>query len=109
LRRDFRPIDRAQAIVSPHHRLIEAVLAQLFAWRAETDHPVVSPGVLAAMATIAREPFVPPHLQGRAYDDVPLDIEAGQRIRQSWGKGWDDDEDDSVVILGATIAALPQQ
>jgi protein-L-isoaspartate(D-aspartate) O-methyltransferase len=38
--------------------------------------------VLAAMARVPREWFVPPHLRGAAYDDVPLPIGNGQTISQ---------------------------
>src|SRR2546430_5457354 len=38
--------------------------------------------VLAAMAWVPREWFVPPHLAGDAYDDAPLPIGSGQTISQ---------------------------
>lgn len=38
--------------------------------------------VLAAMAAVPRELFVPPNLAGRAYDDAALPIGAGQTISQ---------------------------
>ena len=40
--------------------------------------------VLATMASIAREVFVPPHLERRAYDDGPLAIGHGQTISQPY-------------------------
>ena len=40
--------------------------------------------VLATMASIPREPFVPPHLERRAYDDGPLGIGYGQTISQPY-------------------------
>src|SRR5881296_1908075 len=38
--------------------------------------------VLAAMAWVPREWFVPPHLRSEAYDDAPLPIGSGQTISQ---------------------------
>jgi len=38
--------------------------------------------VLAAMAWVPREWFLPPHLAGEAYDDGPLPIGSGQTISQ---------------------------
>jgi protein-L-isoaspartate(D-aspartate) O-methyltransferase len=40
--------------------------------------------VLAAMAAVPRERFVPPELRGRAYDDGPLPIGHGQTISQPY-------------------------
>lgn len=40
--------------------------------------------VLGAMRAVPRERFVPPHLATHAYDDTPLDIEAGQTISQPY-------------------------
>src|SRR2546421_10970879 len=40
--------------------------------------------VLAAMAWVPREWFVPPHLAGDAYDDAPLPIGSGQTISQPY-------------------------
>lgn len=45
---------------------------------------VDSPAVVAAMAEIPRELFVPPVLQGRAYTDAPLPIACRQTISQPW-------------------------
>ena len=42
------------------------------------------PRVLAAMATVPREAFVPHELAAEAYDDCPLPIEAGQTISQPY-------------------------
>jgi len=36
--------------------------------------------VLAAMASVPREWFLPPHLSSAAYDDAPLPIGSGQTI-----------------------------
>jgi protein-L-isoaspartate(D-aspartate) O-methyltransferase len=51
----------------------------------EADLPrsgVHDPAVLAAMARVPREAFVPQPLQARAYDDGPLPIGLGQTISQ---------------------------
>jgi protein-L-isoaspartate(D-aspartate) O-methyltransferase len=40
--------------------------------------------VLAAMAWVPREWFVPPHLAGDAYEDAPLPIGSGQTISQPY-------------------------
>src|SRR3989440_12305367 len=40
--------------------------------------------VLAAMAWVPREWFVPPHLAGDAYNDAPLPIGSGQTISQPY-------------------------
>src|SRR3989454_12205221 len=43
---------------------------------------VQDPRVLAAMAWLPREWFLPPHLASDAYDDAPLPIGNGQTISQ---------------------------
>jgi protein-L-isoaspartate(D-aspartate) O-methyltransferase len=40
--------------------------------------------VLAAMAWVPREWFLPPHVVGSAYDDAPLPIGSGQTISQPY-------------------------
>jgi protein-L-isoaspartate(D-aspartate) O-methyltransferase len=45
---------------------------------------VVDERVLAAMAEVPRELFVPERLRGRAYDDAALPIGAGQTISQPY-------------------------
>jgi protein-L-isoaspartate(D-aspartate) O-methyltransferase len=57
--------------------------------RAMVDEQLRSRGiqderVLAAMQTVPRERFVPPHLVSRAYDDGPLPIGEGQTISQPY-------------------------
>ena len=42
------------------------------------------PRVLAAMASVRREEFVPPHLRELAYDDRALPVELGQTISQPY-------------------------
>lgn len=44
--------------------------------------------VLAAMRAVPRHRFVPPALQGRAYDDGPLPIGQGQTISQPFVVAW---------------------
>src|SRR3989304_2560887 len=43
-----------------------------------------APRVLAAMAWVPREWFLPPHLRAEAYDDAPLPIGSGQTISQPY-------------------------
>jgi protein-L-isoaspartate(D-aspartate) O-methyltransferase len=45
---------------------------------------IVDERVLAAMAAVPREAFVPPSLRHRAYADSALPIEEGQTISQPW-------------------------
>jgi protein-L-isoaspartate(D-aspartate) O-methyltransferase len=45
---------------------------------------ITDPDVLTAMGRVARERFVPPDLQDRAYDDYPLAIGLGQTISQPY-------------------------
>jgi protein-L-isoaspartate(D-aspartate) O-methyltransferase len=44
----------------------------------------VSPRVLAAIAAVPRDRFVPPGLRARAWEDGPLPIGGGQTISQPW-------------------------
>ncbi|HEX5781832.1 MAG TPA: protein-L-isoaspartate(D-aspartate) O-methyltransferase [Solirubrobacteraceae bacterium] len=43
---------------------------------------VADPRVLAAMASVPRERFVPPELQAEAWENIPLPIGSGQTISQ---------------------------
>ncbi len=45
---------------------------------------ITSPAVLAAMAAVRREEFLPPSLRVHAYDDAPLRIGSGQTISQPY-------------------------
>ncbi|MGB8473018.1 MAG: protein-L-isoaspartate(D-aspartate) O-methyltransferase [Candidatus Acidiferrum sp.] len=45
---------------------------------------VTDPGVLAAMADVRREEFVPKEFRHRAYEDAPLPIGEGQTISQPY-------------------------
>lgn len=45
---------------------------------------ISSPAVLAAMAAVRREEFLPPSLRVHAYDDAPLRIGSGQTISQPY-------------------------
>lgn len=45
---------------------------------------ITDPRTLRAMASVAREKFVPPELRARAYDDRPLPIGYGQTISQPY-------------------------
>ncbi len=64
--------------VEPGTRRVEMVERQIQA------RGVVDPRVLDAMRTVPRERFVPPDLQGRAYEDNPLPIGQGQTISQPY-------------------------
>jgi protein-L-isoaspartate(D-aspartate) O-methyltransferase len=48
------------------------------------DRDITDPAVLAVMGRIAREKFVPPDLQSKAYEDYPLPIGLGQTISQPY-------------------------
>jgi len=45
---------------------------------------ITAPRVLATMAWVPREWFLPPHLCNEAYDDAPLPIGSGQTISQPY-------------------------
>ena len=45
---------------------------------------VSEPRVIAALRSIPRELFVPPHFQASAYDDTPLPLDCGQTISQPY-------------------------
>ena len=73
----------ARVVTRPRDRLVAALHA-----RGITDARV-----LAAIAEVPREEFVPAALAARAYDDVPLGIGCGQTISQP-------------LVVAMTIAAL---
>jgi len=58
--------------------------------------------VLAAIRSVPRALFVPPHLRASAYDDTPLPLERGQTISQPFIVALMTDllqvESDSVVL-----------
>ena len=49
-----------------------------------TARDIIDPRVLAAMAKVPRDRFVPAHLASQAYDDNPLAIGSGQTISQPY-------------------------
>ena len=49
-----------------------------------TARDITDPRVLAAMAKVPRDRFVPAHLAPQAYDDNPLSIGSGQTISQPY-------------------------
>ncbi len=49
-----------------------------------TPRDITDPRVLAAMAKVPRDRFVPAHLASQAYDDNPLAIGSGQTISQPY-------------------------
>jgi protein-L-isoaspartate(D-aspartate) O-methyltransferase len=73
---------------------------------------VRDPRVLAAIASVRREAFLPPELAELAYEDRPLPIEAGQTISQPYivalmteALGLSGDEDVLEVGTGSGYAA----
>jgi len=62
-------------LAAERRRMVDRDLRQ----RGITDEPV-----LAAMAAVPREEFVPEELRGRAYEDRALRIESGQTISQPY-------------------------
>jgi protein-L-isoaspartate(D-aspartate) O-methyltransferase len=74
--------DRPCRLDEHRRRLIACILRQVLAWRGELDRAELAPRVLAAIARVPRELFVPQWLQARAYLDTALDIACGQRISQ---------------------------
>jgi protein-L-isoaspartate(D-aspartate) O-methyltransferase len=57
-------------------------MLQAMAWESELGRGALAPRVLAAVARVPREEFVPATLRARAYRDEPFDIACGQRISQ---------------------------
>jgi protein-L-isoaspartate(D-aspartate) O-methyltransferase len=72
--------DRPCLLDDARRRLIERVIVQAHAWRNEIGRAALDPKVLAAVARVPRERFVPEHARPRAHRDEPLDIACGQRI-----------------------------
>lgn len=61
-------------------RLLQRIIACVAQWRCEIGRAALAPNVMAAIARVPRESFVPPSRRARAYLDEPLDIGCGQRI-----------------------------
>ena len=62
--------------------LLREIEADMRATATDTGLPALSGTVRRAMGSVAREHFVPPHLQAAAYENRPLPIGEGQTISQ---------------------------
>lgn len=62
--------------------LMREIDSDMRATAADTGHTALAPAVQRALATVARERFVPPHLAASAYENRPLPIGEGQTISQ---------------------------
>ncbi len=62
--------------------LLREIESDMRATARETGHPELSPAVRRAIATVARERFVPSQLAAAAYENRPLPIGEGQTISQ---------------------------
>lgn len=63
-------------------KLLREIEHDMRATAPDTGRSALSPAVRRAMATVARERFVPSHLAALAYDNRPLPIGEGQTISQ---------------------------
>ena len=63
-------------------QLLREIENDMHATARETGYPALSPAVRRAIATVARERFVPSHLAAAAYENRPLPIGEGQTISQ---------------------------
>src|SRR3954454_17055103 len=66
----------AMSVADEGHRARERLLDEL------RRDDVTDPRVLAALAAVPRERFVPPEFQAQAYVNAPLPIGGGQTISQ---------------------------
>ena len=74
--------DAADAMAAARRALLE-VIAREVGWFGTGDGARrLDPRVVAALAKVPREQFVPPDLAARAYDNRPLPIGHGQTISQ---------------------------
>jgi protein-L-isoaspartate(D-aspartate) O-methyltransferase len=62
--------------------LLREIESDMRATARDTGHPALSAAVRRAIATVARERFVPSHLAAHAYENRPLPIGEGQTISQ---------------------------
>lgn len=85
--------------------LLTALAAEVAETAAMTGRKALSPRVLAALAKVRREAFVPPGESALAYANVPLPIGSGQTISQPFivalmTELLDLDPDDVVLEIG---------
>ena len=62
--------------------LLREIESDMRATARDTGHPALSAAVRRAIATVARERFVPLHVAAHAYENRPLPIGEGQTISQ---------------------------
>jgi protein-L-isoaspartate(D-aspartate) O-methyltransferase len=62
--------------------LLREIESDMRATARDTGHPALSAVVRRALATVARERFVPSQLAAHAYENRPLPIGEGQTISQ---------------------------
>ncbi|MSO64579.1 MAG: protein-L-isoaspartate(D-aspartate) O-methyltransferase [Alphaproteobacteria bacterium] len=70
------------ALTPDQRLLLEQILRRAHQWRRWIGKETLDPKVLAAIARLPREDFLPPALRRQAYVDESFDIAAGQRISQ---------------------------
>ncbi len=79
----YHPAMTSPGDAPPFERLRREMIARQIAGRG-----LHNPQVLAAMAAVPREDFVPHALRAQAFDDRPLSIGAGQTISQPYMVAW---------------------
>lgn len=70
--------------MSAQDLLLDEIRAEAWGTRQYTGRDAFDERVLAALREVPREDFVPPGLQHRAYDNLPLPIGHGQTISQPY-------------------------
>lgn len=65
-----------------HAEMLRIIEQETFLTGHQTGRPALAPRVMAAMAAVPRDRFVPDHLRGQAFANHPLPIGAGQTISQ---------------------------
>lgn len=70
--------------MSEQDLLLDEICAEAWGTRQYTGRSAFGEGVLVALRGVPREEFVPPALQYRAYDNLPLPIGHGQTISQPY-------------------------
>ena len=70
--------------MSEQDLLLDEIRAEALGTRQYTGRSAFDERVLAALREVPRKEFVPPELQHRAYDNIPLPIGHGQTISQPY-------------------------
>jgi protein-L-isoaspartate(D-aspartate) O-methyltransferase len=73
---------QSAAASAQRKEMLEAIRESVRSSASYTGRNELSAGVIAAMASVPREEFVPPAYRHLAYDNSPLPIDAGQTISQ---------------------------